>query len=193
MLPRSKPTPRTLELQAIVDASSAEMFAQWPIPTRDDFLLIGIYIVLFSYIDLNLRRMVEVFELADALPHPIKGKVANLTIVDVQKILQAMPDTSEQNRIAFENIVEFRGMRNLMAHFAIKRFPTDDAFVFLTKSARDYKREFGRDPKPGVLLTAVVEVQQIRAVIPTIEALSGWLSQATTEIENQWLFREKKA
>jgi hypothetical protein len=157
MLPRSKPNDRLLALQAKVDACTADDFASWPEPTKDDLSLMGGYILLFNYIDLNLRRMAEILELAGKLPKPLKGGVAALSITDVEGLLLAT-DLSDNNRIAFENISEFRGMRNLLAHFAIKRFPQDDAFVLMTKSTRDYRREFGREPPPGVLFTAVFEV-----------------------------------
>src|SRR5437588_12750595 len=103
MLPKSRPSERGLALQAKVDACNEETFAQWPTPTRDDCALIGSYIVLFSYVDMHLRRMAEIVELAGKLPGPMKGKVAQLTIVDVENMLLAMTDWSESSRIALEN------------------------------------------------------------------------------------------
>jgi hypothetical protein len=186
MLPKSISTERGRQLQAILSASPPEVLVQWPMPTKDDYVLIGAIIVLYSYIDLNLRRILEVVDLAGVLPPPWKGTTANLTIADVQKAIQSLPDWSESNLYALRQIEEFRGIRNLLAHFAIRRFPEDDAFVFVTKSARDYKREFGADPQPGAVMTGVAEVGQIREIIKVVEKLVTWLSQATAQIEDQY-------
>jgi len=40
-------------------------------------------------------------------------------------------------------------MRNLIAHFAIRRFPNDDAFLFIAKSARDFKKQLALILNPG--------------------------------------------
>jgi hypothetical protein len=78
---------------------------------------------------------------------------------------------------------EFRYFRNLIAHFAIRRFPADDAFVFVAKSARDFKRVFGADPNPGAMLTAVADCEQIRGALNRIEHVQNWLATATPIIE----------
>jgi hypothetical protein len=142
------------------------------------------YIVLYSYIDFNLRRVVEAVDQVGELKTVGKGKSGNLTITDVEKAIQAVPELNAgPNKFAFQRIVDLRGFRNLVAHFAIRRFPDDDAFLFLTKSVRDFKREFGREPEPDAALTAVVEVPQIRAALKEVEGLLAWLSQITVQIE----------
>jgi hypothetical protein len=160
-------------------------------PTKDDLALIGSVIVLYSYIDFNLRRFIEVLEKAGVLQGDWKGKTAKMSIVDVQTIIEAMPDWATNNRLAFKRIKEFRGTRNLMAHFAVRRFPNEDAFVFVTKSASDFKRVLGYDPEPGMVMTGVADVPQIREVIKVIDGLLTWLSQATREVEDQY-FRALK-
>src|SRR4051812_17460817 len=109
MLPKARATERTLQLQSIIDGTDGETFAAWPGIGRNDYALVGGYIVLYSYIDLNLRRMVEVLELAGKLPHPIKNKygAAGLRIGEVEDVLLAT-DLAEPNRIALENIKEYR-------------------------------------------------------------------------------------
>lgn len=187
MLPKSSVTENGLRLRAIVDGTSAEDLAQWPMLSGDDYALIGGYIVLYSYIDFNLRRMVEAVEEAGELTFS-KGKAGLLTISDVERALQTVPEIYHgPNKIAIDRIIDLRGMRNLMAHFSIRRFPDDDALLFVTRSFRDYKREFGKDPGPNEALTAITEVNQIREAQKEVERLLDWLSKATVQVENQWV------
>ncbi len=71
------------------------------------------------------------------------GDVGKLTAPDVAEAIQALPCWDDAGRKALAEIEEMRGFRNLAAHFAIRRFPSDDAFLFVAKSARDFKRQFG--------------------------------------------------
>jgi len=184
MLPKSTETERGRYLMNIVDGSTPEALAQWPPLAPDDYSLVGGYIVLYSYIDFNLRRIVEAIEEAGELTTIGKGKAGNLTIADVEKAIQAIPELSTgPNKFAFERISALRGFRNLLAHFSMKRFPNDDAFLFVTRSLRDYKRELGRDPEPGEALSAIVEVSQLQKAVQEINGLLAWLAEITVQIE----------
>jgi hypothetical protein len=145
--------------------------------------------VLYSYIDFNLRRFIEVLERAKVLPKRWLGKTASMPIGDIETIIQAMPDWAPNNVFAFARIKEFRKVRNLMAHFAVRRFPNEDAFVFVTKSAPDFKRVIGREPEPAMAMTGVADICQVRDVIKVIDGLLRWLSQATGEVEDQYIHR----
>jgi hypothetical protein len=188
MLPKAVETLRLKELKAVVDAATAAELVKWPQPNEKDVVLVGAIVVLYSYIDLDLRRIAEAAEVGGRLKEPWKGKTAKLTIADIESAVLSLPDWSEPNLLALAQIKEFRGLRNLMAHFAIRRFPKDDAFLFLTKSARDFKREFGIDPEPGTAMTAVVECQATRDAVLEIEKLHTWLAQATPQIEARFGF-----
>jgi hypothetical protein len=185
-LPESRETPRLRSLLDIVNASPGDALIDWPMPSKDDLALIGSVIVLYSYIDFNLRRFIEVLERAKALPKRWLGKTARMPIGDIETIIQAIPDWAPNNVFAFTRIKEFRKVRNLMAHFAVRRFPNEDAFVFVTKSALDFKRVIGHEPEPGMAMTGVVDVGQVRDVIKVIDGLLSWLSQATREVEHQY-------
>jgi hypothetical protein len=185
-LPESRETPRGRYLLDIVNKATAEALIEWPMPTKDDLVLIGSVIVLYSYIDFNLRRFIEVLERAKVLPEKWQGKTATMPIGDVETIIQAMPDWAPTNLLAFERIKELRKMRNLMAHFAVRRFPDHDAFVFVTKSAPDFRRVLGYEPEPGMAMTGVVDVGQVRDVIKVIDGLQSWLSQATRQVEDHY-------
>jgi len=67
------------------------------------------------------------------------------------------------------------------------RLPAEDALVFVTKSATDYKRVLGAEPDPGVVMTAVADLSQIRNVCRMSEEIQHWLSTATKDLENAFL------
>jgi hypothetical protein len=83
-------------------------------------------------------------------------------------------------------------MRDLLAHFAVRRFPNDDAFLFVTKSARDYKQQFGREPARGEALTAVMDAQYVRDGLTIVRGIATWIAQATKEVEDQYFARTKR-
>jgi hypothetical protein len=58
-LPKSQETPRGRHLQDILEKAAATDLAGWPMLNEKDYVLVGAFIVLFSYIDLNLRRVIE--------------------------------------------------------------------------------------------------------------------------------------
>lgn len=155
-------------------------------PTRSDFTLIGKIIVQYSYIDFYLLRLIEIYEKADLLAAKWRGKTEKMSIVTVEKVIEEGPDWSPANLIALARIREFRKMRNLMAHFAIKRFPNEDAFLFLTKSASDFKKVLGLSPQPGMAMTGVADIGQTVKIHKMIDRLLEWLSQATRQLEDQY-------
>lgn len=190
-LPKTTDTPNGRRLIEIINAAPDDVMSKWPWPSEYDLKLMGGFINYYSCVDLALRRTIEVMELANMLPEKLNGKTAYLTIADVERAVLS-GDWSNANRRALEELIEYRGTRNLMAHFVMRRFPNDDAYVFLTKSARDFKREMGFDPLPGMLMTAVVEIPQIKERLKTVHKLHNWLVKVTDEIEEQWLAKAKR-
>lgn len=182
MLPQNIETPRGRYLQDLIAAASKTEWADWPMLTREDYVLVGGIVVLYSYIDLNLRRIAEVADHSGQLQPPWKGKTAKLTIADTEKAVQSL-EWSNENRQALEKISKFRGLRNMLAHFVIRRFPTEEAYVCVALSARDFERQFGEKPQRGQLLTAVVDHEQVKGALKHIEHVQLWLSKVTAEIE----------
>jgi hypothetical protein len=117
--------------------SAGERIVGWPDPTEDDVLLIGKIIVLYSHIDFNLRRMIECLDHAKVLPPQHLGKSARMHLSEIENILEAAPGATDPTKLVFNQIREHRKTRNLLAHFAIKRFPTEEPLMFVTKNAAD--------------------------------------------------------
>ena len=186
-LPKNVETPRGLELQAKLKAAEASM-KEWPMPTKDDYVLVGGIVVLFSYVEFQLRRLAEAFDYANLLPGEWKGRAANLDIGQVEQAVMAAPVWAGAADLeALKTLADLRPLRNLVAHFVMRRFPTDDAFVFVAKSAKDFKREFGMEPGLGVAMTAVVERQQVVDALRQIEHIHNWLALVVPEFEKRLL------
>jgi hypothetical protein len=193
-LPKTNATPREQYLQDIVSGTPAAELMRWQRPAKDDYEIIGEFIEQYSFIDFNLRRFIEVLDAVDVLPKIWKGeKGEKLPIAEVDIVIQAAPGWDKNNLIALDRIVRYRGMRNLLAHFVIRRFPEDDAFLFVAKSARDYKQQFGREPRRGEGMTAVMDAQQVRNGLRIVRGLAAWIEQATLEVEDQYFAHAKRA
>jgi hypothetical protein len=189
MLPRSNETPRGLYLKALAEKACTTLdgLNDWPSPTKEDFCLVGGYVVLFSYVEMNLRRILEVFERTHP-PHQYwKGKAGKLSAAGVAAAAQKLPFWGDVERAALARLERARHFRNLVAHFAIRRFPNDDAFLFIAKSANDYKQVFGEEPPHGVLLTAYVECEPIRLALKEVEHIQNWIAQVAPKLEKELL------
>jgi hypothetical protein len=89
MLPENVDTPRGQYLQAILSKVSQQEFSGWPMLKKDDYVAIGGLVVLFSYVDYNLRRLVEGYDDAELLQPPRKGESKALRTADVAKAVQS--------------------------------------------------------------------------------------------------------
>jgi hypothetical protein len=151
-------------------------------PSERDFLIVGVVVATYSFIDFHLKRLVEMLDHSGILRSPWKGKSHKLNMTEIARAVQSA-DWDPKNLAALRQIEEFRGTRNARAHCAIKRFPNGDALVFLFKSAKDYKEHFGIDPPFGVTMTAVADTSQLVAIATEVERLQTWLSAATIQAE----------
>jgi hypothetical protein len=183
MLPKSIKTERTQYLQDVLNKFAPESLNTWPAPTKEDYQTIGMIIVFFGYIDYNLRSLLEILDHTGKVDDKWKGKTANLTMADAATAVQSSPIWPEEAVKALKEIELLRGLRNLMAHFMVRRFPNDDALVFVAKSTRDFKQQFNTLPELGQSLNAVMDGPQIQIYLKRIETLQKWISTASPALE----------
>jgi len=181
MFPKSIDTPCGRHLLNILN-TAGESMKTWEMPRKDDYVLVGGFVVIYSYIDFHLKRLVEALEHTGKITKTKKNK--RRSTADIAMAVQSV-DWAPENLAALKQFEEFRGTRNILAHCVIRRFPEDDAFAFLFKSAEDYKEHFGTDPPYGMTMTAVVDRAQLLQILPEIERLQIWLSTATMQFEDQ--------
>ena len=182
MLPANVDTPRGRHLQELAQRASQSGWSDWPMLTHNDYVLVGAIVVLYSHMDVKLRRIAELADDNNMLRPPWKGKTAKLTMTDIEKAVMSL-DWSAENLGALEMIAKRRGLRNMPAHFMVRRFPHEDAFLFVAINASDYERQLGIKPRKGQLPSAVVDVDQIKRAMREIEHVQLWLGQATSQFE----------
>lgn len=184
-LPPNKESARTRRLQDILDRVETHVaFAEWPKLEEADIQLIGRLVYLFNFIEMNLRRMVEAYQEYGLLE--LKGRAQELHIGDVEKTVQEMIAWPENELLGLKQLAYFRTVRNLVAHFAAKRFPNDDAFLFIAKSEKDFRRQFpGVASNSNMMLTVIVPASEVRRALEDVELLQRWLSVATGQLVQQ--------
>ena len=188
-LPPNTETPRGLELQAKYKATEAAdpSFKDWPMPTQDDFALIGSIVVLFTYVEFDLRRLAEAFDHAGLLPPPWKDRAMDLNIGEVEKAVQAAPAWGGPADVeVLKTLATHRRLRNLVAHFVVRRFPDNEAFLFLTNNSKDFEQVHGEKRAPGEAMTAVVEREQVVDALRGIASIRNWLAKVVIDFEKRF-------
>jgi hypothetical protein len=182
-LPPNNETERLLYLRNLFySASPLEVFSKWPKLTAEDHALIGRVINIYSFIEINLRRLVESWDDADLLP---KGRIKDLSLGKVEELAQTVLPWPEHELNALKRMATLRTFRNLAAHFGMLRFPDDDAFLFIAKSEADYRKQTGEESSDDAMLIAVLDGPFLPGVVTELEGLQIWLATVTAQILKQ--------
>ena len=83
--------------------------------------------------------------------------------------------------VVFQNLSLLLGVA-VASHFVIRRFPYEDAFLFMTKSAADFQQVFGDVPATDKMLFGVIDAEQIKGAIPELKNLNQWLAEVASEV-----------
>jgi hypothetical protein len=181
-LPPNNASTRNVYLQQQLDRVEAHVaLSEWPKLTKDDQFRIGRLVMIYNFVEFNLRRMLEAWEEAGLLTGAIKGRGKDLRIGAVEKTVQEMMPWPEAELKGLKRLAEIRNLRNLVAHFAVKRFPDDDAFLFIAKSEADFKKQFpGMVSDSNVLMTAILDGPVLPGCLDELENLQIWLAKQTS-------------
>ena len=182
-LPDSTETPRTLALRKIVEQTDPEQMLGWAKPTNEDYALFGKITHIYSAFDFILRYLAETMDKQGMLKEPWAGKTQKLTMAQIADAIQSSPIWIGSNKFALQEIENYRRMRNLVAHFVVRRFPKDDAYVFMTKSAIDFRKVYGELPKGiDTMLFGVLDAEQLRGLVSVLEGLLKWAAQVLRDL-----------
>jgi hypothetical protein len=160
----------------------SELIALPPL-TPEDNEMIGAFIQHFNFIDLNLRRAIEIFSLANLLPVKAVKKYPNVSdgeLADIAKTVFQQMDPATENiehgTQVLDAISHVRKYRNLMGHFAAKRFPGEDVIVFAGNRQLDAERTLGRPLKRFSIQIAVAGRSELRNITLRMPELSNWVA-----------------
>jgi hypothetical protein len=174
-IPISNETARLIHLRSVVEDTDTEQMLAWPRPTDDDFAVFGRIIHTYSAIDFLLRFTAEIMDTQGLLAKSWKGAIAAQSISVISREIQSNEMWNISHRIGFEQIDLHRKVRNMLAHFLVRRIPGEDAFVFLTKSATDFKQVFGEIPPLENMLFGVTDAAEVYGIEPVLKGLLSWL------------------
>jgi len=176
-LPKSSETDRTIHLRKIVETTGTEAILSWPKATDEDLALFARIITIYSGIDFALRYMAEIMDNNGMLSDSWTGKTTKLNMYKVTQAIRSSKIWNDGHAAAFNAIEEHRRVRNLVAHFIVRRFPAEDAYIFMTKSAADFEQVYGALPEPDNMLFGVTDAVQMRGIIPVLLGLISWCSK----------------
>jgi hypothetical protein len=177
---------------------SPEAISALPSLGGEDFKAFGMLIQHFSFIDLNLRRALELFWLSKMLPKSVIKQYPNLpdsrlveTLVEVVKGMDEKAEDVPTALTWLELISKTRGYRNLVGHFAGKRFPDQDVYVFASKSDQDARRILGSALAAHHLHTAVAGRSEFVEMVKSVEQAQLWLGTKIPEWDERYLAPEQ--
>jgi hypothetical protein len=156
-LPKDNPSAATDAVAAEIKKMGPKDLAALPDLDGRDLQLIGTLIQYFSFMDLNLRRALETFhaekmlpkEYAKLWPDSLPDSKLTEALGVMVKGMDPAKEKIEESLIWIQVIDSTRLKRNLVGHFAGKRYNGHDVYVFASKSNRDAKKvpgaELGQD------------------------------------------------
>jgi hypothetical protein len=161
---------------------------------NDDYRLFGFISQTYCFIDLNLRRALEVMHLAKRLPPEDIKRYPNYSDADLAKILgkiaRAMDpkvESLDETLFRLEEIGRCRGYRNLVSHFAGKRYPNEDVYIFASKSERDARNAMGKMLEGHRVHFAVAGRSQFFTLSELLQDHQRWLGEKVPEWDRRYL------
>jgi hypothetical protein len=193
-LPRENKTEKVTNVQEAVAKMSPQEIGALPGLDDEDFRLFGTLVQHFSFIDLNLRRALEIFHLAKRLPEKAAKSYpdipdAELTDVmtEIVKVMDAQVEPIEESLTWLEAISRCRGFRNLVGHFAAKRYPNADVYVFASKSERDARRVMGASLSKHHVHFVIAGRSEFFEMVEGVGDSQNWLAAKVPKWSEQYL------
>ena len=183
-----------MAVEAAIGKMSPQELGALPNLDVEDFKLFGTLIQHFAFIDLNLRRALELFQMAKMLPEKtakqypdIQDAALTEAVIEIVKGMDAKAEGIDSSLMWLEVISKCRGYRNLVGHFAAKRFPNADVYVFASKSDRDARKALGDGLSSHHVHNAVVGRSDFAEMINSIEQAQVWLARKIPVWDERYL------
>jgi len=183
--------------EALAKMSPQELSALPPLD-NDDLRLFGAISQHYCFLDLNLRRALEIMRIAKHLPSEHVKKYPDYNDASLTDVLRgsvkkmdAKVENLKDSLFRLEEIGRCRSYRNLLNHFAGKRYPGEDVYVFASKSNRDARKVLGKelaDHRVHFSVAGRSEFFQLEALLSDHQA---WLSKKIPEWHARYLQTDK--
>jgi hypothetical protein len=190
-LPREIRTSKVIEVQAAIKKMSPQQIGELPGLDDDDLKMFGTLIQHFCFIDLNLRRASEIFVKAKMLSEERYSKLPDSKLAEILLDIVTRLDATVEDiptAIGFlEGISKARGTRNIVGHFAGKRFPNHDVYVFASKNDKDAMKVLGHDLQNHHVQTAVAGRSELFEMTNSVGLAQLWLGGKIPEWDERYL------
>lgn len=151
---------------------------------QEDACLIGTFVQVFNFIELNLRRSIEVFCTADLIVRKKNVHTSDLVgLVKTAVTKLGLSDPELEDVLGKLDEIEFRRpFRNLLAHWAGRRLPGHDAIVLLSMDAKDASARVGENAvTKDHCVYSIVLLPDLRGLLKHIATYDEWLARKTSE------------
>jgi hypothetical protein len=179
--------------EAIGKMSPAELGALPPLDD-EDLRLFGATSQHYCFLDLNLRRALEIMHLAKRLPPEHVRKYPNYTDASLTDVLRGSVEKMdgnvenlEESLFRIEEIGRCRSYRNLLNHFAGKRYPNEDVYVFASKSDKDARHALGKDLAGHRVHFSVAGRSELFDLERLLNGHQAWLSEKVPQWDARYL------
>lgn len=184
-LPQNNPNAVTTAVEAEINKMGPEELAGLPDLDGGDLQLIGTLIQYFSFMDLNLRRALESFHAEKMLPKeyaklwPSNLPDAKLTeaLTAIVKDMGPEQEKVEESLLWLQVIDSTRLKRNLVGHFAGKRYSAHDVYVFASKSYKDAKKVLGFGLAEHEVHLVVTPRPEFAEMVQSAKSAHEWLAK----------------
>jgi hypothetical protein len=192
-LPRENRTAKVIAVEAAMKKMSPQELQALPGLDEEDFKVFGTFIQHFCFIGLNLRRALEIFEIVKMLPKSAAKQYPDLpdsalaeTLIEIVKKMDVKAENIPMALEALEGMSKARKCRNLVGHFAGKRFPNEDVYVFASKSDRDARKVLGGSLAAHRVHTVVAGRSEFFEMTNSVGHAQFWLAKKIPEWEQRY-------
>ena len=188
-LPKDNPNAATDAVAAEIKKMGPKDLAALPELDGGDLQLIGTLIQYFSFMDLNLRRALETFhaekmlpkEYAKLWPDSLPDSKLTEALGVIVKGMDPAKEKIEELLIWIQVIDSTRLKRNLVGHFAGKRYNGHDVYVFASKSYRDAKKVLGAELGQDEVHLVVTPRREFAEMVQSAKNAHEWLAKKVPE------------
>ncbi|HDL7813856.1 TPA: hypothetical protein PXP47_003904 [Yersinia enterocolitica] len=162
--------------------------------SQEDFYLLGMYIQTYNFIEFNIQRVFILLMERGVICLTPKEKRMNINFpFIVEKLLLSLdrleldPDKKIEAAERINEIIYRRDHRNVLAHWAGKKIPGKDAFVFLTSDLEDMKRVKKMKKEDDFIITSglvhyvIYDAADLRGLFTHIHEYEVWIAYKAAE------------
>jgi hypothetical protein len=193
-LPKPVDAAKVQVVSEAIGKMSPQEIGGLPSLADDDFRLFGAISQHYCFLDLNLRRALEIMHLAKRLTPEHVKKYPNYTDASLTDVLRGSvekmaPDVEnlEETLFRLEEIGRCRTYRNLLAHFAGKRYPNEDVYVFASKSDKDARQVLGKELAGHRVHFSIAGRSELFELEKLLNGHQEWLSKKIPEWDARYL------